>query len=165
MQSNYSISFFLILATLTLVLAPNLAARQDWASLKSLKAVRIVIEDLQPQITTQGLVEDSLRVKIELRLRQAGFTVSGEANEYLYLNVNTLFVEGIKHFVYNTKLDFDQNVRLLRTDGFYPAATTWTRSHIGIAPADSVVEEITSSVLGLIDLFLDDLLAANPKKQ
>jgi len=65
----------------------------DRETLRGVKAMSVVIEDLQPAVERDGLTVVQLQTDVELRLRQSGILVeNGARSVYLYVVVNALFV-------------------------------------------------------------------------
>src|SRR2546422_666897 len=110
----------LILAGLT----PALATAADEIgreSLKGLRAVHVVIERMSPEAERDGLPRDTIQTDVELKLRQAGITVSSKSEPpafaYIYVNVNTLKAQGPPTsglYAYCVHVELVQGVTLAR---------------------------------------------------
>src|SRR2546429_6513667 len=68
------------------------------ATLRGVEGVRVVIEDLGPEVERAGLTKQQLQTDVELRLRQASIRILTTKEErfgtpgapYLYINVNVM---------------------------------------------------------------------------
>ena len=56
-------------------------------SLTGLTAVSVVVEDLSAVAQKSGLVGATLQADVERRLRQAGISVTSDADAYLYVHI------------------------------------------------------------------------------
>ncbi len=73
--------------------ASALDTRLDRASLKGIKNISVVMENLPRDVEEYRLTRSQLQTDVELRLRQAGLTVVDESKEYLYVQVTILKYE------------------------------------------------------------------------
>ena len=122
----------------------------------------VLIEDLPPAPEGLNLTSDELLTIIELSLRVRGIAIRPPHDgPFLYANVNVLSYEDPGSVVYNTKIEFTQNV-LLDTDRRV-WAVTWDASAVGYAELDGAKQAIQNSILELLAGFADDFLASNPR--
>jgi hypothetical protein len=61
------------------------------ASLRGLKTLGFVVEELSPQAAACGLKHDAIETSLSKRLADAGFTVKRQSDDdtYVYVNINT----------------------------------------------------------------------------
>jgi hypothetical protein len=138
-------------------------------TLKDLKGVYVLIESLTPQANQKGLTEQQLQTDVELKLRQNGIKVltreesfSAPGSPYLYLNVNVVISDRVLS-PYNISLQLKQNVILSR-DNICCKGITWEKGGTGIAGEAALVESVRGLVKDVVDMFINDYLAVNPKK-
>src|SRR3989442_2679525 len=158
----------LILACLT----PALATAADEIgreSLKGLRAVHVVIERMSPEAERDGLPRDTIQTDVELKLRQAGITVSSKSEPpafaYIYVNVNTLKAapptSGL--YAYCVHVELVQGVTLARNAKVLTYAPTWRAlGSVGTVVAVKL-SRVREVVRDAVDEFINDYLAVNPK--
>jgi hypothetical protein len=141
-----------------------LAEPQD--SLCGLKGVMVFIEDIDSDVERHGLTKNLLRKEVESRLRQADIPVltAGEAfttpgKPYLYLNLTT-HNTGMDLYSYSVRIEFNQDVSLVREPSIRTSATTWIANVVGIVGARNL-PAVTEDVDGLTEKFIHDYVAAN----
>ena len=115
-------------------------------SLKGIRTLGVVVEDLPPGAKVLGLTAEVIQTDVELKLRQTGLEVvpSGKISQapgraYLYVRVN-LTDEGKAA---NIQLEFKQDVLLERNSEHIPSATTWSVGMILSNPTAQAVREET----------------------
>lgn len=83
-------------AVLFLFSAPIAHAGTDPISLRGLKGVAVIVEDLKPEVEQNGLTTGAIQTDAELKLRQASIPVlaSGEGGAFLHISVNVLPTTG-----------------------------------------------------------------------
>ena len=139
-------------------------------SLRGLKGVNVVVEDLQPNIEADGLGRDSIQADVELELRLAGIRVLTEEERlkepgcpYLYVNVNSYKDSTIQTYVFSISVELKQDVILMRyLQTVVYGATTWYTSRVGIVRAQ-MVDDIRDFVKDDVDKFINDYLSVNPR--
>lgn len=162
----------LILTATILLGAPLLQAQSS--SIKStiakrpfqdLGSVAVLVEQLGPDGEKAGITTAELKAFVELKLRQSGVSVRDMDEDtlespYLYIHVNLLYVEEIKHFTYATKIGLTQRVILPRNEERV-TATTWEKGAIAVVHRNKVREDVRESLDLLLTSFLNGYLAAN----
>ncbi|MDH4153287.1 MAG: DUF4136 domain-containing protein [Nitrospira sp.] len=136
-------------------------------SLRGLFGLGLVIEDVSPDASADGLSQETLRSTIEQALRSKGIRLLTErtrsgSSPYLYVNVNTL-KEELGLYAYTVTVDLKQLVGLLSIKNKKTWGTTWSASVIGMVRQENVNQIIADAVEPLIKDFVDDFLAANPR--
>lgn len=112
--------------------------------------------------------KETVRTAVEARLRQAGIRVI-ERNKtefvYLYINLTATPDEEHSFVAFATSLDLYEVVKLERDPSrVLPVfAATWNHSIVGIA-GNRRLDVVMGSVRAVTDEFVNDYLAANPKK-
>lgn len=136
-------------------------------SLRGIFGLGLVIEEVSPDASTDGLSQEAIRATVEQALRAKGIrllterTRSGSA-PYLYINVNTL-KEELGLYAYTVTVDLKQLVGLLSMKSKKTWGTTWSASVLGMVRQENVNQIIADGVEPLVKDFVDDFLAANPR--
>lgn len=143
--------------------APLTAQGLDQGNVKGLKSLGVLIEALPDGAKALGLTEDMLQTDVELKLRLAGLRVlpmkQAEAvpgSPHIYVAVN-LTDDSVAASI---DVAIHENATLERNGHFAIAVDTWTK---GITVEHPTADGLRERVKDLIDAFLDDWLAANPK--
>lgn len=126
-------------------------------SLKGVKSLDVVVEDLHQAAEELGLSKETIKTDVELRLRRAGFRVSSEETGYLYVNVIVLKVRA-GYFAVAINLEFNQNVRV-ELNGVSGTGVTWNTGQLVLTGKPEYVREVIGDG---VDKFINALLEANP---
>jgi len=125
-------------------------------------------EEIDSHVEKHGLTKNVLQKEVESRLRQADIPVFTweEAHDtpgkpYLYLSLTT-HNTGIDLYSYSIRLEFNQDVSLIREPSVRTSATTWIANVVGIVGAHNL-PAVAEDVDSLTDKFIHDYLAPNPK--
>lgn len=163
------ISWGVVIALFTLV---QIAISQAWGekeSLKGLEGVGVLVEDMQENAMRVGLNRTQIITDVELRLRMAGIKVltreeryAQPGSPYLYVQVNSIYLESIEHLAYTVRVLLDQDVSLTHNNTQFRGAT-WKEGMIGNVHKYDAKEVVRDAVKDLIDKFINDYLAVNPK--
>jgi len=148
--------------------AESLSARK---SLAGIKAIAVIVEQINPKANMYGLSEQALRNDTALKLRSKEIAVFSKqqhpqtsAMPQLHINVNVVLREDIKFSAASIHLTLKQAVSLKRDPQTACLATTWETSDISMGqPAD--LKNVRKNVQTLVDRFLKDYLAANPQQK
>jgi hypothetical protein len=144
-------------------------------SLKGLKGVEVLIEELNPDLENLNLTMIQIQSDVESKLRKAGVQVlSKEENEkvqplrkpYLYIRINSCKLSSRKESIaFNIGIALNQQVTLRgQADSkkcFF--APTWYTSVVGAAGRKNI-QEILDTVQDLTDKFINAYLKANSKE-
>ena len=140
------------------------------STLRGLKGVRVLVEDLPPEVEQEGLTKTRLQADVELKLRTAGIETltqeeclktPGEPYLYININLNSLNTEGD---IYSHSIDIGliQNVALQRAPGQTTYAITWSTGGVGLI-GKKHLSELQDSVGDLVSIFVKAFLSVNPK--
>jgi len=140
-------------------------------SLQGLEGVRVLIEDLSPEVEQAGLVKEPLQKGVEERLRGAEIKVltQDEATRtpgepYLYVNINvTLSKSQEEACSYSIDIAPIQNVTLARNPMQTTYAVTWSTGGVGLI-GKKTLGQLRGSVLDFTDIFIRAFHAMNPKR-
>ncbi|HRI39674.1 MAG TPA: DUF4136 domain-containing protein, partial [Nitrospira sp.] len=136
-------------------------------SLRGIIGLGLVIEEVSPDASADGLSQEAIRATVEQALRSKGIRLLTErtrsgSSPYLYINVNTL-KEELGLYAYTVTVDLKQLVGLLSMKNKKTWGTTWSASVIGMVRQENVSQIITDAVDPLVKDFIDDFLAVNPR--
>lgn len=136
-------------------------------SLRGMFGLGLVIEEVSPDASADGLSQEAIRTTVEQALRSKGIRLLTErtrsgSSPYLYINVNTL-KEELGLYAYTVTVDLKQFVGLLSMKNKKTWGTTWSASVIGMVRQENVNQIITDAVDPLIKDFVEDFLAVNPR--
>jgi Cdc6-like AAA superfamily ATPase len=140
------------------------------ATLKGLKGVGVLVENLSSEVEKEGLKKNGLQLEVEFKLREAGIKVlskeeslktPGEPYLYINVNMNTAKTES-DIYPYSIDMLFIQKVSLLRNPQQVTYAVTWSTGGVG-SITKQLVSRLRSSVSDMVDIFIKAYLAENPK--
>ena len=107
-------------------------------TLRGLKGVMVFIEDIDMDVENHGLTKSHLKKEVESRLREADIPVptADEAfnmpgKPYLYLHLTT-HNTGIELYSYSIRIEFNQDVCMIRDPSIRSSATAWIANIVGI---------------------------------
>jgi hypothetical protein len=128
-------------------------------SLKGLKSLQVVVEDLAPDITQDGLDRERIKSSVEHQLEQAGIVVEPQAENALYIHLGSVKSEtGV--YSYALSLQLVQLVLLYRDPSLLTWGTTWSLDLVGSATPENV-SEIEPLIGRGVNAFVSDYQAAN----
>lgn len=180
--SRTYIVFFLGLLTLSLLAIQNqttfASAVEDDAytrsTLRGLDGVYVAVEPLGSEVESQGLTAAMLKSDSELQLRVAGIRVlskkewartKGGPVCYVEVNIVTDVVLaqdlGFALYAYEIKVEFNQDVVLVRDMTFKALSPTWSISYLGITNS---LPRIRGKAKDLVARFVAAYLEVNPKE-
>ena len=136
--------------------------------LHGVRAVYVVIQDLQEDLVKDGLLTETLRSEMK-QLVQAGglevFVVEDPLDEPLVQGTLRLTIQATTvssmNRIYCVRIEFRQRANLTRDPSIGLVATTWQASDIGLSPLKDMTE-IHGAVRDLMARFLADCQQANP---
>jgi hypothetical protein len=164
---------FLVMGIWIFIAFPLYALNSEMnrATLQGLRGVRVLVEDLAPEVEREGLVKDQLQKSVDERLRAAGIRVLTQeeavkalGEPYLYVNVNISFAKGGEEICsYSIDVALIQNVTLVRIPKQTSYAVTWSTGGVGLIAKKSL-SELKESVEEFADIFVKAFFSVNPKK-
>jgi len=156
------LSFFILLFTFNYSWAAD--AEFTRQTIKGLKAVHVIVEDIQPNIQKYadkaGINKAQIQKDVEARLKAGGFKVL-DSSEWpktpgkpvLYVNINTHETEKY-WYAYNVELELKQVVYLETNPSIKTLATTWSTNMTGMANIGTL-GNIRKAVSVLVDSFIN----------
>ena len=165
-------SFFGAMFFCIYTLSPSLIFSSDGkfsrASLRGLKGIYISVEELEPEITNDGLTSDLIRKDVKALLRTARIAVLSKegwfetnGSPYLYINANVMKLDKTKEYIYSVNISFNQNVYPVRDHVEIMGASTWTTG--GIVGITGNLDNIRGSVKSLVEQFIEAYSSVNPE--
>lgn len=137
-------------------------------TLIGLQGVNVLIEVLKPVAQKYGLTREALKIAVESRLREHGIRWPSPSQSpfvpTLYVNVNIAAEESLGLAMVCVKVELQQQVVLSRDLKTSCTATTWDKSGLTYGPVNNL-NNVTVSVMEVVDVFINDYLAANPKER
>jgi hypothetical protein len=163
-------------AVLLLIIAAMLAGissaaakendKQGGASLRGLKGVGVVVEDLAPDTVQEGFNTQLLQADVEQKLRAAGIKILTEQGlmkatgmPYIYLNIFTFKDDEL--YAYHITLELKQMVSLVRKPGISLSSSTW-KACAGGTVGVKKISELRPFIADAADQFVSSWKAANP---
>jgi|SRR6266850_3714055 len=154
----------ILCSIVVLLMCPSIGPAQmslGKESLKGLGSVRVLIEDLNPDLVKVGIDKDRLQQDVELRLRRSGIKVvsPAAASPYLYIIIASTRIGNTPTVAFSIHVTLRQRVSLERNLSIKMFADTW-RGSIVIA-ANSNLTQIRDTLADAVDTFINDYLAEN----
>lgn len=140
--------------------------------LEGLEGVSVKVGGIKPEVEKYGLTTKDLQTDTELQLRQNGIKVL-DAQEWLftpawptlYINMRVGEIHVANVLTVEIGAQFEEKVVLLRKPTRYcSGACTWQRNIVVIVGL-SGIKHIREDVKDLVNEFINDYLAVNPKEK
>lgn len=167
--------WLMVLSVVTLVFslvssALAINGRSNRATLRGLKGVGILVEQLPPEVEREGLVRNQLQMEAESKLRMAGIKVLTReeclrtpGGPYLYININVNLAKTESEiYPYTIDAMLIQKVSLLRAPEQITYAVTWSTGGVG-SIGKPILSQLRDSVEEMVGLFIKAYLGENPK--
>lgn len=158
---------WLLAGWLAVCAAPAAASdtQADRVTLTGLTPLSVVVEGLPPIAQSNGLTNAALQTDVERRLRQAGISLTPDADAYLYVHVTIADPGGTLPLPYFVDISLMQEVTLprglkTRTPIQSP---TWELTSLGMVSAAGLKVAITDRVAQFVDQFVVAYRSVNPK--
>jgi len=134
-------------------------------------AMYVVVEDLSKDAIEAGLTRKQIQMDVELKLRQEGIRIVSKeeslktpVDAFLYVNVSVIKIRDLPKLAHHITVELKQGVFLMRNPKILILATTWSKAMTGYSGDLRFVSAMREDVSDLVDIFLNDYLAANPKE-
>jgi hypothetical protein len=158
----------LALVVFLLLPAVSHALTIDQKALVGLKGVHVLVEAISPEVERIGLTRNQLQTDVELRLRKAGVRVLTQKEcfetpgmPYLYVLIHIGFIKHLDGYIFATTVSLKQTVRL--AGGGQTIGSIWEGRGLGFVGPEKI-GQIRGMINDRVDDFINDYLAANPKK-
>jgi hypothetical protein len=164
---------------MTLFLLPSQASAQN--SLQELFGMRLTLAGIdevlatvslnasdEPMLRPFGITRQGLESKFTLRLREAGMRVtpgrSGSPKAFVVLALKAVPNRDLKLYAITFNLDVYQPATVDRDQRLKSSYSTWSNDSATLAGQERVEFAINHNLDLLVDLLLNDWLAANPRR-
>jgi hypothetical protein len=135
-------------------------------SLRLIKGVLVVVEDLPSKVEKSGLTSDQIQTYVEAKCKKAGIKVLSTEQSLnvagypiLAVNVDVEKIQGNGHYIYSINMDLHQNVHLERDPQIMIiGATTWTSRSYGV---DRELGHMRGRIKNHVNEFIKAYSAAN----
>jgi hypothetical protein len=159
---------FLLAGWLVCHAAPAAAgdSQDDRATLTGLTPISVVVEELSAVAQKNGLATATVQADVERRLRQAGISLTPDADAYLYVHVTVADPGGVLPLPYLVDVSLMQVVTLprgvrTRTPLQCP---TWGVNSLGMVSGAGLRVAIGDRVAQFVDQFISAYQSVNPKR-
>ena len=162
-MNNYQRIALIMGVVFAIVIWNSFVSAQDQrrrAMLRGLQGCGVIVGNLKPEIERDGLTNQNLQTDTELKFRMAGNKIlsPGAGVPYFYLTV-TVMKSQSGFYIFNISAALGEDVLLIR-NGDTIWGTTWDDNHLGMT---SDLSDIRQRAKDMVDIFINDYLAANPK--
>jgi hypothetical protein len=151
----------LLLALFALPLDGAGDAALDRATLRGVAAVNVVIDPITPEIEHEGATPDSLRTRLEERLRDAGIRIDTGSNEFVAFRLRSVRAARGPLAIAAT-ISLYQQVTLSRDRNIRTSTQTWEVDTIALADPKQVYRACMDSVDELAGRFVTAYRSVNP---
>jgi hypothetical protein len=141
-------------------------SQEERVTLTGLTPVSVVVEELAPIAVKNGLTAAMLQADVERRLRQAGITMTPDADAYLYIHVTVADPGSPTPMPYVVEVTLMQEVTLprgLKTRTPLQVPTWWV-NRLGLVSPEGLRVAVSGRVGDLVDQFVRAYQSVNPKK-
>ena len=160
----------IMLALVTCLIGSRAAAsandsQAERVSLTGLTTLSVVVEDLAPVAQKNGVTQAALESEVERRLRQAGISITSDADAYLYVHVIVAEPGSSLPLPYVIDVALMQEVTLprgLKTRTPLQCQTWWVNS-LGLTGPDRLRAAVGDRVNEFVDQFIRAYRSVNPK--
>jgi hypothetical protein len=141
-------------------------SQDDRVTLTGLTPISLVVEELSPVAQKNGLTTATVQADAERRLKQAGISLTPDADAYLYVHVTVADPGGTLPLPYFVDVSLMQVVTLpravrTRTPLQYP---TWGLNSLGMVSGPGLRVAIGDRVAQFVDQFIKAYQSVNPKR-
>ena len=134
----------------------------DRATVRGLKAVKVVIDPIHPELEQLGVTQQALLGRIERKLLEGGVPIDDSALEFVAVRVVPAR-EKRGPYCISVTLGLYQPVVLVRDRQIRTATDTWQVATLWAMQPKAVYESTVSAVEQLADRFVEVYQSENPK--
>ena len=162
-----TIKFLWVIVLSFVTVPPGISSEPERKSLAGISGMNLIVEAPNDGALEAGLTKEQLKTDAELKLRFAEIKVGSQYNPYVYVFINSAFPMSASGqemgYIATVQVEFRQEVYVL-DNSHRMYAPTWASSILIWGSKSSFKDDARKRVRDLIDEFIDDYLAANPKK-
>jgi hypothetical protein len=141
-------------------------SQDDRITLTGLTPISVVVEDLSSVAQKNGLATATVQADVERRLRQAGISLTPDADAYLYVHITVADPGGTLPLPYIVDVSLMQVVTLPR--GVHTRTPlqcpTWGVNSLGMVSGAGLKVAIGDRVAQFADQFIRAYQSVNPKR-
>jgi hypothetical protein len=136
----------------------------DRATLRGLKAVKVIIDPPSPELEHDGVDRELLRVGVVQKLQNAGIKIDNDVVEFLGVGISSAPRAGRKGPVSLViGVGVYQVVALTRDKNTKTVAETWGDQKVMAVPAKGLDRQVSMTVDDLVDEFVRAYRSVNPQ--
>ena len=136
----------------------------DRATLRGLKAVKIIIDPPSPELERDGVDREELRVGVVHKLQNAGINIDNDAVEFLGVDISSGARAGRKGPPpVVVGVGVYQVVVLARDKSTKTVAETWGDQRVMAVPSKGLDRQVSNTVDDLVDQFVRAYRSVNPQ--
>jgi hypothetical protein len=166
--------FFFGILICALFVSQSLALNSEAnrSTLKGLVGVKVLVEDVSPDVEKSGLTKVKLQADVENQLGKVGIRVLTQeevlktpGEPYLYINVNAAPGK-VQTSLYSYSIDIAliQNIFLERDPKANTYAVTWSTGGVGLTEKDSLAK-LDESLSSIVEFFIEAYQSVNKDKK
>lgn len=150
----------ILLTVLCFTLGGASDAPLDRATLRGIQAVNVVIDPIPSEVASEGATDDTLRTRLEQRLRDAGVKVDNSSNEFVAFRLRSVKANR-GPFAIAASIAVYQPVTLVRDKNLRTVTQTWEVETVLLADAKQVNRACLDSIDELAGRFVSAYQAVN----
>jgi hypothetical protein len=136
----------------------------DRATLRGVKAVKVIIDPPSPELEHNGVDRELLRVGVVQKLQNAGIKIDNDVVEFLGVDISSAARAGRKGPVpLVIGVGVYQVVALTRDKNTKTVAETWGDQKVMAVPAKGLDRQVSMAVDDLVDEFVRAYRSVNPQ--
>ena len=149
-------------------LKAQISLEQARESLRDLKGIAFEMEKVDSLAEIDGLKKILLETDVVVRLNQNDIPLIVDSvwektpgHPYLLVSIRTMKIQEFKIYFYSLIVALYQDAKPIREPSLNLGAKTWEVTMMGYVETSTLMEEIRTSLLSLIDIFIEDYWAVN----
>ena len=149
-------------------LRAQISGDQSRESLRGLKGIAVDLADIDSVAESDGLKKFLLETDVVVRLDRNDIRILVDSaweetpgHPYLLISIRTLKVQDSDMYFYSIFADLYQDMKTLREPSLNMGVKTWGVSVMGYVSTSALVNEVQASLIGLIDIFIEDYWSVN----
>ena len=146
--------------------------KNDQQSLVEIKALCVFVQGLTEEAKKAGLSGEQIQTDVEQKLKRNGVKIVSQeecleipGNPVFYVNISANKSKQMPAFFYHIDVGLLQKVTLVREPEIRIVAITWNKGALVYCHKREFSASVRKTVRHLVDVFINDYLAANPEKQ
>lgn len=157
----------LVLVLSLLTVSSTISSELEQKSLADIAGMHLIVEPLGNEALETGLSQEKLKTDAEQKLRLAKIEVDPKFGPHINILINCAFPKSASGqemgYIAMVQVEFNQEIYVL--ENFHRMyAPTWESSILIWGSKSGFENDARKRVRDLMDQFINDYLAANPKK-